>query len=373
MRKLFSLLLCLLSLASFSQGDQTIIQIPGVEPAILHLPVGYTAGAKYPLLVFLHGKGEGGTNPATIYNSSSAGGPAYFISQGAWPSSLPLLVVSPQFPSTTTGTSPAQLETILQYLVKTYAVDITKIYLTGISEGGAAVTNYITHTGVVPSFKIAAAVIMSAAIGQPSQTQINQITADKVNVWGFGSMSDIFGIQTKILVSGAFSGNGGTLVGLGTLGRFTSYTGGHCCWNPFYAPTYVENGVNIYQWMMQFPAQKPNQPPVANAGASQTITLPLNSVTLDCSKSYDPDGTIISCTWTLKSGPNVPTVNNGLVSNLIVGTYVFTLTVIDNQGATGSGTITVIVNPLPKTVIFSIKLLDGKTFTLYSDGSYTLQ
>jgi len=41
---------------------------------------------------------------------------------------------------------------------------------------------------------------------------------------------------------------------LDTNGRFTAYSGGHCCWGNFYDPTYTEviNGqtVNIYEWML---------------------------------------------------------------------------------------------------------------------------
>lgn len=253
MKKLSLIAFLLISLFSFGQGDQTIIQIPGVEPAILHLPASYGAGtANYPLLVFLHGKGEGGTNPASIYTSTGAGGPAYFIAQGKFPSTLPFIVVSPQFPNTTSGTSSQMLDAILLYLIKTYRVDVSRIYLTGLSEGGMAIVNYITHYQITPTVKIAAAVIMSANIGQPSQTMINNVIADKVNVWGFGSMTDVLGIQTRVLVQGAFGGNGGTLVGLGSLGKFTTFAGGHCCWNQFYDPAYVENGMNIYQWLQQF-------------------------------------------------------------------------------------------------------------------------
>jgi len=37
-----------------------------------------------------------------------------------------------------------------------------------------------------------------------------------------------------------------------------------------------------------------DKPPIANAGADQTITLPIDSVVLDGSASTDPDGTITS-------------------------------------------------------------------------------
>lgn len=259
MKKLLVFALFFSYLLSFGQGDQTIISIPGVEPAILHLPA---STSKLPLLVFLHGKGEGGTNPATIYTSTSAGGPAYFIAQKLFAASM--IVVSPQYPSTTTGTSAAQLDLILQYLVKTYPVDVTRIYLTGLSEGAAAVCDYISGTNCKPSYKIAAAIPMSAAIGQPTQAYINAIAATGIHVWGFGSMSDIFGIQTRILIGGAFNGNGGTLTGLGALGKFTDFTslGGHCCWNTFYNPTYTEGGMNIYQWLLQYSAGVPTVTPI---------------------------------------------------------------------------------------------------------------
>lgn len=266
MKKLLSILLIFASLLSFGQGDQTIIQIPGVEPAILHLPPTYYSNPiSYPLLVFLHGKGEGGTNPGSIYTSSTAGGPAYFIAQNKFPSTIPFIVVSPQFNNTTSGTSSQMLDQILLYLIKTYNVDVSRIYLTGLSEGGMAVANYLTHYDVKPSVKIAAAVIMSANIGQPSQTMINQVVSDKVNLWGFGSMTDVMGIQTRVMVQGAFGGNGGTLVGIGSLGKFTTFTGGHCCWNQFYDPAYTEGGLNIYQWMQQFSTNAVAIPPVVVA------------------------------------------------------------------------------------------------------------
>lgn len=93
-----------------------------------------------------------------------------------------------------------------------------------------------------------------------------------------------------------------------------------------------------------------NQPPVAVASANQTITLPTNSVFLLGSGSYDPGGGYITnYTWTQQSGPNTATTtvvsNTNLdVKNLVAGTYVFKLTVTDNQGATGSTTTQVTVN-----------------------------
>ena len=53
----------------------------------------------------------------------------------------------------------------------------------------------------------------------------------------------------------------------------------------------------------------PNQAPVPNAGLDQTITLPVNTVTLSGSGS-DGDGTIVSYVWTKISGPANYTIVN---------------------------------------------------------------
>jgi len=95
----------------------------------------------------------------------------------------------------------------------------------------------------------------------------------------------------------------------------------------------------------------PNSPPTAGAGTDQTITLPVNSVTLNGS-GMDSDGTIATYLWAQTSGPNSATIGSSststtTVSNLIEGSYVFTLTVTDNMGSQGSDQITVIVLPVP--------------------------
>src|SRR5690606_4750359 len=111
-----------------------------------------------------------------------------------------------------------------------------------------------------------------------------------------------------------------------------------------------------------------NQPPTADAGANKVITLPVNSETLDGSGS-DPDGTIASFLWEQRTGPSTATLSSTsaedlTVTNMIEGTYVFRLTVRDNEGAVGFDEVNIRVNPplpnLPPTVT-----TDGdKTITL---------
>ena len=92
-----------------------------------------------------------------------------------------------------------------------------------------------------------------------------------------------------------------------------------------------------------------NQAPVANAGADQTITLPVNSATLNGGSSRDADGTIASYQWAQISGPSTSTLSSTsaasiTVSSLVQGVYSYKLTVRDNSNATASDTVTVTVN-----------------------------
>ena len=93
-----------------------------------------------------------------------------------------------------------------------------------------------------------------------------------------------------------------------------------------------------------------NTPPVANAGADKTVTLPVSSLTL-AGTATDADGSItsyelieVSGAAATLTGMTTPTLS---VSALGAGAYVFRLTVKDNLGATRSDDVVVTVNAVP--------------------------
>lgn len=100
-----------------------------------------------------------------------------------------------------------------------------------------------------------------------------------------------------------------------------------------------------------------NNPPIIYAGTDEVVHLPLNSVELN-GNALDNGGTINVTSWSQISGPNTAVLlnNNTLNSTatgLVAGTYVFRLTVIDNNSQARTDEITVIVNNLPTISISS--------------------
>jgi dienelactone hydrolase len=102
-----------------------------------------------------------------------------------------------------------------------------------------------------------------------------------------------------------------------------------------------------------------NQPPTANAGANQTITLPASTASLTGSGT-DPDGTIASYAWTQVSGTaatiaNPSSASTGISGLTTAGARVFRLTVTDNLGAIAISDETMTV-----TATSNIKTIPGR-------------
>jgi hypothetical protein len=90
-----------------------------------------------------------------------------------------------------------------------------------------------------------------------------------------------------------------------------------------------------------------NVPPTAEAGPNQTVTDTDRSgeelIALNGGGSSDPDGDIILYEW--REGGTVLASQASPTLSLSVGTHVLLLEVTDNDGATDTDTVTVIVNP----------------------------
>jgi len=145
----------------------------------------------------------------------------------------------------------------------------------------------------------------------------------------------------------------------------------------FYLPYLCCSDCPPIQMIVTGEPEKPNQPPVARPGDNVSVQLPVNTVTLDGSTSSDPDGTVNSYLWELQSGPKAkienPADSKTNISLSTEGTYVFKLTVTDNDGATSSATVSVTVLPLANVPPVAKALAKPELVTLSANGVGTTQ
>jgi uncharacterized repeat protein (TIGR01451 family) len=111
-----------------------------------------------------------------------------------------------------------------------------------------------------------------------------------------------------------------------------------------------------------------NEPPIADAGPDQTA-LVNETVTFNGSGSYDPDGTIVSYEWYFGDG-NVTTTTEAIITHAYAtaGTYTVTLTVTDNEGATGTDAASV---KIAEEGIEAGVRIEPETLNLGSQGQFT--
>ena len=97
---------------------------------LLQLPKEYAAqsGKRWPLMLFLHGAGERGTNLSLVAKH----GPPKLVAQGT---NFPFIVVSPQCLAGQHWDNDALLA-LLDDVIARHRVDTNRIYLTGLSMGG---------------------------------------------------------------------------------------------------------------------------------------------------------------------------------------------------------------------------------------------
>jgi predicted esterase len=220
------------------QSRQALI-LPPAKPA---------RGKKYPLLICFHGKSIAGHDLGKIFRQ----GVARQIHEGKRIEAVnpkdnktyEFIVVAPLAESW--SFAPQDIEPMLDDLIKRYPVDTSRIYLTGYSAGGWAVESAKTHNKRL-SQRIAACITMSPPIIDTPYLRRYKLAADAdIHTWYFAGAGDGYFLKSvRTFMDSTNRYKPG-------LTKLTVYNGAHCCWETYYDPEYRENGMNIYEWLLQF-------------------------------------------------------------------------------------------------------------------------
>jgi predicted peptidase len=212
------------------------------------LPARYDSSLKkYPLILFLHGIGELGNGSTDLPNMLRAGLP-WLINRKSLPPSFSVdgknysfIVISPQFKARPKN---GEVNNVLNYILKTYRVDTSRMYVTGLSLGGGVTWDYCSEFGS----RVAAATPICGG-SWPDPKRAYRIASFNVPVWAFHNADDkiVPASYTRDYVQIINSHD--PLVPA----RCTVWpTGGHDSWTKAYDPTYRENGKNMYEWMLSY-------------------------------------------------------------------------------------------------------------------------
>ena len=114
------------------QSFTRVVPVRADGHLLLYLPAGFDArgATRYPLLIFLHGSGEGGNDLEKLRTH----GPPKLVADK---SDFPFIVASPQsILGSYGGFDPAMLNAMLDELLARLPIDPERVYLTGLSMGG---------------------------------------------------------------------------------------------------------------------------------------------------------------------------------------------------------------------------------------------
>jgi len=323
-----------------------------------YLPVGYNpaGSATYPLLINLLGLGSTGDgSQASLENlyNIHGGNPHDQAFDNTWPDAFTVngqtfqfIVITPQFIQNMLTHIPtaAEVNEVVDYMVQHYKVDLSRIYLIGSSQGAGAVWDYAG--GSSQYAKRLAAIIPFAGVSFPFQEKSNIMKFGKVAVWGFHNDLDQ-SVPSSFTKDYVDFYNKPPFIGL--TAKKTIFPGitGHECWYLPLTRQYTENGLDVYQWMLQYHSD----PTTANAGDDQEIVLPANQVQLSASGTA-PNGTAASFHWDNTFGPiggsfTITSPNSAAtnITNLSQGSYIFKVTITGTDNSTAVDYVAVTVNP----------------------------
>jgi predicted peptidase len=216
------------------------------------LPARYNETSKnYPLLLFIHGGGQFGNGSYDLPLLLNEGIPQ-LLDEQKFPADFAVngtrhsfIVLAPQFSKVPDNTA---IASFLDHAKKNYRIDTNRMYICGFSLGSRIAFDYSAEY----AGSIAAIVPISGAPNFLVNEKARNIAMGNLPVWAFHNQPDVlFSAQeTKNFIAAIAAFQPAKTPRL-TL--FPDSTGmlGHDAWSKATNPSYKENNMNIYEWMLQ--------------------------------------------------------------------------------------------------------------------------
>lgn len=309
---------------TYDSPDNTLHDLP----YRLLVPAGYTSSTSYPLIIFLHGQGERGTNNTSQMNNNANG--ALALVSTANQAAHPCFMICPQahIDYGWNATNEAQIIAVIDQLLATYNIDRDRVYVTGLSMGGAGTWDIIQRY----PHRFACAVPQS---GWGAGNYARLVT---LPIWAFHAVNDgIVGVAgTDDAVRNTRAAGGRAI--------YTRYnTGDHGIWPVAYQTP------ALLPWMM---AQRRNR--TVTGTPILTITTPASDLVADAGATINlagssafPSGSVIArVQWTTNltgftnaSGTTAWNANSLAVAN---GTTLYSVLATGPSWSTSYGGVTTV-------------------------------
>jgi len=250
------------ALTASSEDDMYTETLPMVQTAVQHsinantggyleaLPAHYAdhRWKHYPVIIFLGGIGDLGNGTVSNLQELTGNSIPKLIDKQTFPTNFTVhdttfqfVVISPQFAA---WPQSSDINDVINYVVKNYRVDTTRLYICGQSMGGGAAWDYAWSYG-----KRITALVPICGASWPTTEKGEYIAEDNIAVWAFHNQDDptVPSWYTEDYVQ-YINGDRPLIKAKKTIWQ----TGGHDAWTKATDPTYEENGQNIYEWMLSY-------------------------------------------------------------------------------------------------------------------------
>jgi dienelactone hydrolase len=347
------------------------------------LPADYNdnLSRRFPLIIFLEGQAQFGNGSPTELKE------LYGVNEGTV--MLPDLVKNGTFTNTYSDefvviipqvraqvqngrldpqkmASPEEVNDVISYALQNYRVDVSRIYLLGLSIGGGSTWNYADSLAYAN--RVAAIVPFGGASNLwDNHSRVSNIAAAQLPVWTFVVNGDHpYDTLAQRYIDSLNTHSGYTAERL-----ITTYTsGGHTAsWeNPLQGNTDNLTYPSLYEWLLSKNRGSLTQPVFATVNAGPDQTLPLSNgsmiltadsitfsggtITLSGSATPASSRTIAGHKWVKVNGQGGDIVDSTsyttTVQHLKPGFYSFQLRVTDDQGLVTVDNMNVTVTAPPE-------------------------